>query len=88
MTSFERLTLILGFVSAFGMPTLIAMARFAKRATEADVKLAGLVSDLAQLADRQGRQHSELSERLTYMERSELDYYRREARPRAGNGRG
>jgi hypothetical protein len=79
MTAADRLSLTLAAISILGLPSLALLWRAAVKLTQVQSRLESIAADLGDLSTRNDGEHDAMRDRLTYMERSELDYYRGQA---------
>lgn len=86
MTAADRLSLTLTAIAVLGLPSLALLWRAAVKLTQVQGRLAEIADDVTELVDRNDREHDAMRDRLTFMERSELDYYRGQA-AQPSNGR-
>ena len=83
MTSADRFGILLAFLAAAlaGMGWLIRLSlRALVKWTQTEDRLASVVEDLDKLVAWKERDHAEIKERLTYLERTELEMWRKSAR--------
>ena len=83
MTSGDRFGVLLAFLTAAlaGMGWLIRLLlRALVKWTQTEDRLAQVVEDLDKLVAWKDRDHAEIKERLTYLERTELEMWRKAGR--------
>ena len=83
MTSGDRFGILLAFLAAAlaGLGWLIRLSLKALvKWTRTEDKLAEVVDDLNKLVAWKDRDHAEIKERLTYLERTELEMWRKAGR--------
>jgi hypothetical protein len=85
MTAADRLSLTLAAIATLGLPSLALLWRAAVKLTQVQGRLGEIAADLTDLAARNDGEHTAMRDRLTYIERAELDYYRNQsAQPSTG----
>jgi hypothetical protein len=83
VTSADRFGILLAFLTAAlaGMGWLIRLSLKALvKWTQTEDKLAQVVGDLNKLVEWKDAEHKEIKERLTYLERTELEMWRKAGR--------